>query len=452
MHSVLVTPIGSGVPGNGLSQRCGLWVEALSALGKVTRVVVPVAGPADDGPDVIVFSRTGARSPLVPLLAQGVTRELGLTAGNHVHRHVGPVDAIVCFRSYMGEMCLGMQTATGARLVIDLDDDDVAFFAAAGQADEAERFRKLIAQISAKADDLVSVNGFGATTGVPNGVVVPERRDRLHQTGRRPSVLFLGNMGYQPNRDAAEWILDEIESEIIARCPDATVTIAGPGSEELSKFGRGFVDDLDSLMADADVLIAPLREGSGTRIKILDAWAHGVPVVSTRVGAQGLDAVDGIHLLLADDACLIADAVQRIVAEPELASELSTAGRQLVHDRYARATALDSARNVVRGVIGDESPADVVAQVIDTVHLVETDEGLIVLDTATGSVHALDPTASVIFSLIDGQSTDDEIAREIRAMYELEELPIDSVVSAVADLVEVGLASRVRLHRESLRP
>lgn len=456
VRSVLVTPIGVGVPGNGLSQRCRMWADALSTLGPVTRVEVPIVGPVDETDEVIVFSATAARSPLVPRLAQGVTRELGFSAGNQVHRLVGPIDVVVGVRSYIGEMCLGMQTATGARLVVDLDDDDVAFFTAAGQPDEAERFRNLIAQIASRADVLVSADGFGDTEVVPNGVEVPEAAHRAVLNGRAPRVLFLGNMGYRPNRDAAEWIINEIAPVILERFPEATITIAGPGSETLPRFGRGFVDDLDSLMAETDVCIAPLREGSGTHIKTLDAWARGVPVVSTHVGVRGLDAIDGTHVLLADDASSIADAVGRLVQTPSLARDLGSSGRQLVIDKYSRDAAIEAARGVVLQCAGgdstDTNQSTVVARIIDTVHLTETAGGLIVLDTATGSVHSLDPTASVIFSLIDGRSSDDEIAAELRAIYAIDETPIDAVVSVVSDLVQIGLAFRVRLHREGLRP
>lgn len=433
-----------------------MWADALSTLGPVTRVEVPIVGPVDETPDVIVLAATAARSPLVPRLAQGITRELGFSAGNQVHRLVGPVDVIVGVRSYMGEMCLGMQTATGACLVVDLDDDDVAFFTAAGQPDEAERFRNLIAQIASRADVLVSADGFGDTEVVPNGVEVPEAAHRAVHNGRAPRVLFLGNMGYRPNHDAAKWIIDEIAPAILERFPASSITIAGPGSETLPRFGRGFVDDLEALMAATDVVIAPLREGSGTRIKILDAWVRGVPVVSTHVGVRGLGAIDGIHVLIADDASSIADAVVRLIETPSLVRDLGSAGRRLVIDKYSRDAALDSARAVVLQCAGgfptDTNPPTVVARIIDTIHLTETEGGLIVLDTATGSVHALDPTASVIFSLIDGRSTDDEIAAELRAIYAIEETPIDAVVSVVSDLVQIGLASRVRLHREGLRP
>ena len=455
VHSVLVTPIGLGVPGNGLSQRCGVWADALAGISKLTRVVVPVVGPVDDDPTVLAAVRSIERSPLVPRLAQGVTRELGLTMGNHVHRHIGAVDVVVGVRSYMGDMCLGLQAATGARLVIDLDDDDVAFFTAAGHVDEAERFGHLIARVSQCADSMVSADGFGETHKVPNGVVVPANVDRARTSESAPRILFLGNMGYQPNRDAADWIIDEIAPEILRRRSDAVISIAGPGSDDLRAFGRGYVDDLETLMMETDVLIVPLREGSGTRIKILDAWAHGVPIVTTGVGIQGLDAVDGTHLLVADDAAAITGAVVRLLDEPELADEIATAGRQLVADRYSRDQAIEVAQSIVERVMSESGASDpqhqIVARAIDSIHTFETDEGLIVLDTTTGSVHELDPTASVIFSLIDGQLTDREIANEIRAIYDLDETPLDAVTSAVCDLVLTGLVLRVRRDNQGLR-
>jgi len=81
--------------------------------------------------------------------------------------------------------------------------------------------------------------------------------------------------------------------------------------------------------------VVPLRLGSGTRLKILEAWAMARPVVSTALGAEGLDCVPGRHLLIADDPSDFASSVLRILGEPGLADELGRAGRALVSERYS---------------------------------------------------------------------------------------------------------------------
>jgi glycosyltransferase involved in cell wall biosynthesis len=95
------------------------------------------------------------------------------------------------------------------------------------------------------------------------------------------------------------------------------------------------VDDLRPHLSAAAVVVVPLRLGSGTRLKILEAWAMGRPVVSTALGAEGLDGVAGRHLLIADDPAEFASAVLRVLGEPALASELGRAGRALAAERYS---------------------------------------------------------------------------------------------------------------------
>ena len=96
----------------------------------------------------------------------------------------------------------------------------------------------------------------------------------------------------------------------------------------------GYVEDIEPLYQQAGVFIAPLRSGSGVRVKILEAMARGVPVVSTSIGADGLDVEDGVHLLIADSPTAFADAVGRILTDPALAAALAAAGRQRMLERY----------------------------------------------------------------------------------------------------------------------
>jgi hypothetical protein len=430
--------------GNGLAQRCAMWVEVLEGIGSVTRVVVPVAGPADGTAGEVVVEPTGIRSPLVPLLARGITHDLGLIVACQIVRDSGPIDLVLGMRSYTGLLCQGMQAATGARLVIDLDDDDAAFFRAEGDRDEARRFERLISRLADSADVMVSAQGFGDTVAVPNSVHVPSSVDqvgRYRAVGDRPTVLFVGNCHYPPNRVAARWLIDEIAPLVLDRRPDALVTIAGHGSEDLSPFGCGFVADLGALMRAADVFVAPILSGSGTRIKILDAWAHGVPTVSTSVGADGLQAVDGTHLLLADDAASFAEAVLQLLDHPVEAASLAAAGRSLALDHHSRGAVVAAAQTLGEGV----RQGPVVASLLPSLDTTETDDGLVVLDTVGGRVHELDQSASVVLSLIDGGATDAEIAAEVQMIYGLAEAPLDVVAATIDGFITCGLAVRVRL-------
>src|SRR5262249_17525837 len=101
---------------------------------------------------------------------------------------------------------------------------------------------------------------------------------------------------------------------------------------------HGFVEDLAPFYASADAAVVPLRAGGGTRIKILEAFAHGVPFVSTRIGAEGLGVVAGVHLHLADEVESFARACLDVKENPELRAALSTRPAALLQARYGTAS------------------------------------------------------------------------------------------------------------------
>jgi glycosyltransferase involved in cell wall biosynthesis len=180
-------------------------------------------------------------------------------------------------------------------------------------------------------------------------VVIPNAADVEHlqprQTDPAPdgrTVLFFGLLATVPNVDGVVYFLREIWPRIAAARPDARFVVVGanPAPAIQAHAGPGVtivgpVDDLRPQLAAAAVIVVPLRLGSGTRLKILEAWAMARPVVSTTLGAEGLDAVPGQHLLIADDPADFASAVLRVLREPGLADELGRAGRSLVSERYS---------------------------------------------------------------------------------------------------------------------
>src|SRR6185436_9718271 len=103
-----------------------------------------------------------------------------------------------------------------------------------------------------------------------------------------------------------------------------------PGEIEVT----GRVDDVRPYLREADVCAVPIRVGGGTRIKILEAMAAGVPVVSTRIGAEGIAARDGESIVLADDAASFARALVEVARDPRRASSIAGRARALVRERY----------------------------------------------------------------------------------------------------------------------
>jgi polysaccharide biosynthesis protein PslH len=159
-------------------------------------------------------------------------------------------------------------------------------------------------------------------------------------------VLHIGTMFWMPNIEGVLWFAREVWPKVIAQIPQATFTIAGkkPPAEihGLSKNGAGkssiqvigYIPDLQPYLTKAGVFIVPLLSGSGMRVKIIDAWCWGLPIVSTSIGAEGIHFDPGKNILIADDPEDFANAVVKILHEPLLAQMLSLNGRRWVEENY----------------------------------------------------------------------------------------------------------------------
>ncbi len=181
-----------------------------------------------------------------------------------------------------------------------------------------------------------------------------------------PAVVILGSLGWRPNQDALAWFADRIWPAVRASLPQARlhvfgVTAAGraataagagpvPGGEGIE--WHAAPDDSSAAFAAGSVHVVPLRFGSGVRMKVLEAWARGVPVVTTPQGAAGLDARDGVELLVARDAASFAAALKRLRDEPLLASCLVRGGHAALRQRHDPATLAQRLLDIYRGAQG----------------------------------------------------------------------------------------------------
>lgn len=169
---------------------------------------------------------------------------------------------------------------------------------------------------------------------VPNSVRFPPSIVRP----QGDSLLFLGTYTYGPNVDAAEYLVNDIFPLIRALWPSVELVIAGNKVERLPSFPvprpgvrfMGFVPDVAELYRAAAVVCCPIRSGGGTRIKIIEAAAYGLPVVSSTVGAEGLSLVDGRDILIRDKPREIAEACVKLLADRELASSIGQRAREAV--------------------------------------------------------------------------------------------------------------------------
>ncbi len=181
--------------------------------------------------------------------------------------------------------------------------------------------------------------GLPGVEVLPNAYARPAAPCGRREVGPAPVLLFAGQMTYHPNEDAAAWFVDAVLPLVRTRFPDVRLSIVGrptPAVRALAAADgvevRGYVEDITAELATADVVVVPLRQGSGTRIKILEAWAHHLPVVSTSIGAEGLGATNGRELLIADAPAAFAAAIERVLTDDDLRATLVDEGA----DRFER--------------------------------------------------------------------------------------------------------------------
>ena len=176
---------------------------------------------------------------------------------------------------------------------------------------------------------------------VPNGFP-PHLRTHPRRPPVGSTIVFVGTMDYKPNVDAVTWFVKDVFPSIVRRVPEARLLLVGHDSRHRLRrladghriVATGSVADVAPLVAEAAVSVAPIRVGSGTRIKILEALALGVPVVSTTLGAEGLDLAPGREILLADAPEDFAAEVVRLLKDRATRDAMGDAGRTAVVSVY----------------------------------------------------------------------------------------------------------------------
>jgi glycosyltransferase involved in cell wall biosynthesis len=256
---------------------------------------------------------------------------------------------------------------------LDLDDDDETLARARDPA-LARAYHRLIATFArrfsavslASRDDARSVgrrHGLTPLT-VANAVDMPAEAQRTQPGG--DAVVFVGNLTYLPNVDAAVFLATEVLPALRARlgrrvlltivgAHDPEGPIAGLGSVPGVRVA-GFVDDLTSVYASSDLVVAPLAAGSGTRIKLLEAFAHGCPVVTTPIGASGLAVRSGEQLLIGESLDEVVTASTAILNDRHLSSELAAAAREFVRSHHSPTIIAGQVREFLRAAKAAGSP------------------------------------------------------------------------------------------------
>ncbi|MCB1016384.1 MAG: glycosyltransferase [Acidimicrobiales bacterium] len=286
----------------------------------------------------------------------------------------GGWDLVVASSPFFVDLALG----SGAPVVLDAHNVETDIMATLARTDERRLHRarwrweaaKMApverAAVASSAAVLATSDADAAVFGrwgsarvevVPNGV---DTTAVAHAPpSARHALVYVGQYGYRPNESAARELVTQILPLVQAAVPDTTVELVGRNPTDAVRALAaadvavpGPVDDVVPCLHQARALVVPLRAGSGTRLKILEAMAAGTPVVSTPLGAAGIDAVDGEHLLLGDTPEDLARQAVRALTEDELAVRLSAAARSLVERRYD----WNAFAPTVTGVVADLVP------------------------------------------------------------------------------------------------
>jgi glycosyltransferase involved in cell wall biosynthesis len=200
------------------------------------------------------------------------------------------------------------------------------------------RFSEVLTASESDAERARAIAPGARVTVYPNALPLSP----LPARGNEDAIVFSGNMEYHPNISAVRFFRREVWPLLRERWPGLVWRLIGKNPEAVRRYTsgdariqeQGQVDDAIGELARAKVAVVPVLAGSGTRLKILEAWAAGVPVVSTTLGAEGLGARDGESLLLADGGPAFAEAVSRLLASTELKERVGAAGRLLLEREF----------------------------------------------------------------------------------------------------------------------
>ena len=209
----------------------------------------------------------------------------------------------------------------------------------------AHRTAALTSEDAARLRELSS--GLG-TVNVVRAAFVPALPAADKPLSGKPTLVLLASRGWLPNRDAADWFASSVWPVTSAALPDARLHIYGglQGEPPPGVLLHDPPGNSREVFAPGSVQVVPLRIGSGVRMKILEAWARGIPVVSTPQGIHGLEARDGHDVLVARDAEEFAAAFRRLQEEPGLADSLVDAGRASLVARHDPAKVTEDLLNL----------------------------------------------------------------------------------------------------------
>ena len=189
---------------------------------------------------------------------------------------------------------------------------------------------------------------------VPNAVAMP----KVHSPPEAPVLMFIGVYSYGPNSVAADYLITRVWPIIRSELPEARLILAGSQPEHIASFNAhhegveftGFVEDLEALYRNVRVVCCPIQAGGGTRVKLIEAAAYGKAIVSTSLGAEGLDLINNKEILLRDDAVSFAQACLKLLRDQALCKTMGLAARARAENTYNLAVIIERIKAEIKGI------------------------------------------------------------------------------------------------------
>lgn len=396
---LLISPVAPSIRGAGSAQRAFFHMQTLSALGELHLVV---AWPRSTIPDLRETAEFCASSQVIPIRNKEKSSKVpGLSLFRkllyvYLNQYrvdddalgrwldtVGDIvfDMVLCFQTWsflFWEKIRAVRPIKNVALFVDIDDilSNVYRLELATTGRRLGLETQLMTRVDiikarfteqrmCRAAKLLSVCSktdleriekqykiSGRAIIVPNTVPFFEGLP-LVQESYFSTIVFVGTMNYWPNEDAARYLCQEIlpvlrqvhrkelRLLLVGRNPSPTVQQL---RALLGVTVTGAVDDVRDYYAQADLVVVPLRVGGGTRIKILEAMMFERPVVSTTIGAEGLDFVPDEEIIIADDPTSFAHACARLLNEAALRQKIARNGRAAVLAKYERTAVQEMVR------------------------------------------------------------------------------------------------------------
>lgn len=380
---LFICPVPPRPTDNGLAMRASVSLEGLNRSHDTSVAVVggdgtSVAWARGNASDVIELVLDGSRDAALSWLSTARGRAAAAAGLPDRVRQRPPVigdriadafgssfDAMLVMRVDLAGVALPLLEA-GIPALLDADDDDASALRSMGAFDpvraaDAANYQAFQRVVFPWFDNVLFAaprDAVPPNIHLPNAIRIPPTWTT--RSGGTPlELLFVGTPGYGPNRDAVRRLRERIVPAIAARGIEAR--LHHPGLD----------DDLEPYYRRAHIAVVPLRSGGGTRIKILEAFAHGCPVVSTPTGAQGLAVSDDRQLVVTatdDDDDAFADAVVSLASDDDRRTRLAAAARRLVSEHHERSTVGDQLAGLIDEIAKRRLSAPAPAPAADSGH------------------------------------------------------------------------------------